>query len=296
MFEKMLEKVVSAAGFLAALDQSGGSTPKALALYGVPDNSYAIGKPSMYDAVHEMRTRIITNDKFDGHRILGAILFEETMDREIEDKPTAEYLWREKHIVPFLKVDRGLLPEENGVQMMTPMADLDELLIRGKAAGVFGTKMRSFIKTANADGIKAIVDQQFEIGKHIIHAGLVPILEPEVDIHSPQKAECEELLKVNILTQLDLLGEDEKVILKVTLPCVANFYKECIDHPNCIRVVALSGGYSRAEGVERLAVQHNMIASFSRSLTEGLSYSMTDEEFDKALDESIASIFEASQT
>jgi fructose-bisphosphate aldolase class I len=249
----------------------------------------------MYDMVHQMRSRIITSKKFTGNRVLGAILFENTMDRQIEGIPTSQYLWEKKNIVPFLKVDKGLAAEVNGVQLMKPIPGLAELLKRAKAVDMYGTKMRSVVNHANADGIKAIVEQQFEIAKQIIAAGLVPIIEPEVDINSPDKEKCEEILKANILEHLDKLGADEKVMLKLTIPSKLNFYKECIAHPKCIRVVALSGGYSRDKANELLTKQTGMIASFSRALTEGLSHTMTDEEFNKMLDASVQSIFEASK-
>mmetsp|Transcript_13727 Transcript_13727/g.23373 ORF Transcript_13727/g.23373 Transcript_13727/m.23373 type:complete len:299 (-) Transcript_13727:25-921(-) len=294
-FETQMEKVSKADGFLAALDQSGGSTPKALRLYGIPDGDYVEGEESMYDKVHEMRKRIVTSPSFTGERVIGAILFENTMDREVNGKPTGQFLWEEKNIVPFLKCDKGLAPEENGVQVMKPMPALDELLKRGKAAGIFGTKMRSVVKKANEEGIKAIVEQQFEIGKRIIAHGLVPIIEPEVDINSPEKKECEDLLKTHILAHLDKLGDDEKVMLKLSLPTVDNQYKECIEHPKVVRVVALSGGYSRDEANEKLSKQNGMIASFSRALTEGITHQMSDDEYNKALDGAIASIYEASK-
>jgi len=293
--QKMLQKVQSQAGFIAALDQSGGSTPKALRLYGVAESEYS-GDEEMFDKVHQMRTRIITSKSFGGDRILGAILFENTMDREIQGKPTAQYLWEDKQVVPFLKVDKGLADEKDGVQVMKPMPDLDKLLDRAVENGVFGTKMRSVIKRADPAGIKAVVDQQFEIGKRILAKGLVPIIEPEVDIKSPEKAACEKLLKENILAHLGQLKPDQKVMLKLTLPSVDDFYADCIRHPNVLRVVALSGGYSRKEANERLARQHGMVASFSRALSEGLSAQQSDAEFDKMLDESIASIFAASKT
>lgn len=286
---------MKADGFLAALDQSGGSTPKALRLYGIPDGDYVAGEESMFDMVHAMRTRIMTSASFTGERILGAILFENTMDREVEGKPTSQYLWEVKNVVPFLKVDKGLAAEENGVQVMKPMPGLDDLLKRAKAAGIFGTKMRSVIKTANEEGIKAIVDQQFEVGKRIIAAGLCPIIEPEVDIKSPQKKECEEMLKASILKALDALGDDEIVMLKLSLPTVENHYLELVEHPKVLRVVALSGGYAREEANEILSKQKGMIASFSRALTEGLSHTMSAEDFDSTLDKAIGSIFEASK-
>jgi len=292
---KQLEKVRSADGFIAALDQSGGSTPKALRLYGVPESEYS-GEAEMFDRVHEMRTRIMTSKAFDGRRILGAILFEKTMDREVAGKPTAEYLWGVKNVVPLLKVDKGLADEADGVQLMKPIPDLDDLLSRAKAAGIFGTKMRSVIKVDDEKGIRAIVDQQFEVGRRIADAGLVPILEPEIDIKSPSKAEAEGTLKRHLLAGLDALPDDVDVMFKLTLPEQDDFYAECIDHPRMLRVVALSGGYSRAEANERLARNHRLIASFSRALTEGLSAQQSDAEFDATLDASIQSIFEASKT
>lgn len=295
-FEQQFEKVRTEDGFLAALDQSGGSTPKALKLYGIDDDAYVVeGEAAMFDIVHEMRARIMTSPVFDGDRILGAILFENTMDRQVNGVPTAQYLWESKRIVPFLKVDKGLAPEDKGVQLMKDLPDLDELLKRAKAAGIFGTKMRSVINHADPAGIANIVEQQFQIGKRIIAAGLVPILEPEIDIHSNSKARCEELLKQSILEHMYKLGHGEVIMLKLTLPEIPNHYKELINHPKCLRVVALSGGYSRDTANEVLAKQHGMIASFSRALTEGLTYQMTDEEFNAKLDESIGSIFEASK-
>jgi fructose-bisphosphate aldolase class I len=290
-----LNKVQNAEGFIAALDQSGGSTPKALRLYGVEESEYS-GEAEMFDMVHAMRTRIVSSPSFGGDRILGAILFEMTMDREVHGKPTAQYLWEEKQVVPFLKVDKGLADEANGVQVMKPMPELDALLDRAVAKGIFGTKMRSVIKDANPGGIKAVVDQQFEVGKQICAKGLVPIIEPEVDINSPRKAECEAILKESILAHLDALSGDQLVMLKLTLPETDDFYKECIAHPRCIRVVALSGGYSREEANARLARNHGMIASFSRALAEGLSAKQSEAEFDATLDASIQSIFEASRT
>jgi fructose-bisphosphate aldolase class I len=294
-FETQLQKVQSQDGFIAALDQSGGSTPKALKLYGVEESEYN-GDDEMYAKVHEMRTRIITSPAFTGERILGAILFENTMDREIAGKGTADFLWSEKQVVPFLKVDKGLADVENDAQVMKPMPQLDELLDRGKAKGIFGTKMRSVIKAANAVGVKAVVDQQFEIGRRIVAKGLVPIIEPEVDIHSTTKAEAEAMLRDAMMAHLNGLGSDEKVMLKLTLPEEANFYKPCIDHANVVRVVALSGGYSREEANRRLAENHGMIASFSRALSEGLSAQQSADEFNGTLDASIQSIFEASRT
>lgn len=294
-FDSMLSKVRTADGFIAALDQSGGSTPKALKLYGVAEDEYS-GDEQMFDKIHEMRTRIVTSKSFDGDRVLGAILFENTMDREIDGKGSAAYLWAEKKVVPFLKVDKGLEAEADGVQLMKPMPGLDALLARAKQAGVFGTKMRSVIKTANAEGIKKIVAQQFEIGLQIVAAGLVPILEPEVDIHSPSKAEAETMLKAELLAHLGKLSPEQLVMFKVTLPETDGFYQQCIDHPNVVRVVALSGGYSREEANARLSRNKGVIASFSRALTEGLSAKQSDAEFDAALDTAIASIFEASKT
>jgi fructose-bisphosphate aldolase class I len=250
----------------------------------------------MFAIVHEMRTRIITSPAFNGDRILGAILFENTMDREIEGQPTARYLWNEKNVVPFLKVDKGLADLENGAQVMKPMPGLDELLEKAKSNGVFGTKMRSVIKEADAAGIDAVVGQQFEIGRQIVAAGLVPIIEPEVDINCPDKAAAEDLLHAAIMKELDSLGKDELVMLKLTLPEKDNLYADCIAHPNVLRVVALSGGYSREEANARLARQNGMVASFSRALSEGLSAQQSDEEFNATLDASIQSIFEASNT
>ena len=295
MNDNQLEKIRDRDGFIAALDQSGGSTPKALRLYGIGEDAWS-GDAEMFSIVHGMRTRIVTSPSFDGGRILGAILFEDTMDREIEGKPSARYLWDEKNVVPFLKVDKGLAPEEDGAQVMKPMPELDSLLARAKENGVFGTKMRSVIKLANPDGVKAVVDQQFEIGRHIVEAGLVPIIEPEVDIHSPEKEQAEVLLKDAMLAQLDALGPEQKVMLKLTLPEREDFYAECVNHPNVLRVAALSGGYTREEANARMERNHGVIASFSRALTEGLTAQQTDDEFNAMLDSSIASIFEASRT
>jgi fructose-bisphosphate aldolase class I len=294
-FDDQLKKVKNAPGFIAALDQSGGSTPKALGLYGISEDAWT-NEDEMFDLVHQMRTRIITSPSFGGDRILGAILFEMTMDREIEGQPTASYLWNVKNVAPFLKVDKGLAAEEDGVQLMKPMPDLDKLLKKANKNGMFGTKMRSVVNHANAKGIKAIVDQQFDIGKQIIAAGLVPIIEPEVNIHCPDKAEAEDLLLAEIMKHLDALGEDQLVMLKLTLPEKDNLYADCIAHDNVVRVVALSGGYSRDQANERLARNHGMIASFSRALSEGLSAQQTDEEFNAMLDASIASIAAASAT
>ena len=295
MNDKQLEKIRDQDGFIAALDQSGGSTPKALRLYGIDEGAWS-GDDEMFSIVHGMRTRIVTSPSFGGDRILGAILFENTMDREIEEKPSARYLWEEKNVVPFLKVDKGLAAEADGVQLMKPMPALDSLLDRAKANGVFGTKMRSLVKLANPAGVKAVVDQQFEIGRRIADAGLVPIIEPEIDIHSPEKEQAEVLSKDAILAHLDALGADQKVMLKLTLPERENFYAECVNHPNVLRVAALSGGYTREEANARMARNNGVIASFSRALTEGLTAQQTDEEFNAMLDSSIASIFEASKT
>ena len=295
MNDHQLEKIRDRDGFIAALDQSGGSTPKALRLYGIGEDAWS-GDEEMFSIVHGMRTRIVTSPSFDGGRILGAILFENTMDREIGGKPSARYLWEEKNVVPFLKVDKGLAPEEDGAQVMKPMPELDSLLARAKENGVFGTKMRSVIKLANPDGVKAVVDQQFEIGRRIVEAGLVPIIEPEVDIHSPEKEQAETLLKEAMLAHLDALGPGQKVMLKLTLPERENFYAECVNHPNVLRVAALSGGYTREEANARMTRNRGVIASFSRALTEGLTAQQSDDEFNEMLDSSIASIFEASRT
>jgi fructose-bisphosphate aldolase class I len=294
-FEKQLEKVKTAPGFIAALDQSGGSTPKALGLYGVGEDAWS-NDEGMFDVVHQMRTRIITSPSFGGDRILGAILFENTMDREIEGQPTASYLWNVKNVAPFLKVDLGLADEEDGVQLMKPMPDLPALLEKAKANGIFGTKMRSVIQQANPAGVDAIVAQQFEVGKQIVAAGLVPIIEPEVNIHCPDKAEAEELLHDAIMAQLNSLGSDELVMLKLTLPEKDNLYADCIAHPNVVRVVALSGGYSRDEANDRLSRNIGMVASFSRALSEGLSAQQSKEEFDAMIDASIGAIAAASAT
>ena len=295
MNDQQLEKIRNRDGFIAALDQSGGSTPKALRMYGIDENAWS-GDDEMFSIVHGMRTRIVTSPSFDGNRILGAILFENTMDREIEGKPSARYLWEEKNVVPFLKVDKGLAVEADGVQVMKPMTELDSLLARAKESGVFGTKMRSLIKLANPAGVKAVVDQQFEFGRRIVDAGLVPIIEPEIDIHSPEKEQAEALLKDAMLAQLDALGADQMVMLKLTLPEQENFYAECVHHPNVLRVAALSGGYSREEANARMTPNNGVIASFSRALTEGLTAQQTDDEFNAMLDSSIASICEASKT
>ena len=295
MNDQQLDKIRTRDGFIAALDQSGGSTPKALRLYGIDENAYS-GDEEMFSIVHGMRTRIVTSPSFGGDRILGAILFENTMDREIEGKPSARYLWEEKNVVSFLKVDKGLAAEADGVQMMKPMPELDPLLARAKENGVFGTKMRSAIKLANPAGVQAVVDQQFEIGRRIMEAGLVPIIEPEIDIHSPEKEQAEVLLKDALLAHLDALGPDRKVMLKLTLPERENFYAECVKHPNVLRVAALSGGYTREEANARMTRNNGVIASFSRALSEGLTAQQTDDEFNTMLDTSIASILEASKT
>lgn len=290
----MLEKIKTQDGFIAALDQSGGSTPKALRLYGVEESEYT-GDEEMFTKVHEMRTRIVTSSAFNGDRVLGAILFENTLDRDIEGKSSAHYLWQNKNVVPFLKVDKGLADEENGAQVMKPMPELDALLAKANAQDVFGTKMRSVIKLANQSGVDAVVKQQFEVGKQIIAAGLVPIIEPEVDINSPEKAAAEALLKTALLAELNSLSADQLVMLKLTLPEQANFYKECIDHPNVLKVVALSGGYSRVDANQKLSENAGMIASFSRALTEGASAQQSDEEFNQQLDTAIQGIFDASR-
>lgn len=292
--ERQTEKIQSD-GFIAALDQSGGSTPKALRLYGIEENEYS-GDDQMFDKIHEMRSRIVTSPAFNGDRVVGAILFEGTMDREIGGKPSAQFVWEDKNVVPFLKIDKGLQDEADGVQLMKPIPGLQETLARAKDKGIFGTKMRSVIKLANPAGIKAIVDQQFEIGHEILAAGLMPILEPEVDIKSPQKAEAEALLKQNILEHLGKLPAGKQIMLKLTLPEDSSFYDEIVKHPGVLRVVALSGGYSREEANQRLASCKGIIASFSRALTEGLSAQQSDAEFNSTLDGTIQSIFEASKT
>lgn len=293
--QAMLDKLKTQTGFIAALDQSGGSTPKALRLYGIEESAYSSDE-EMFNLVHEMRTRIITSTPFSGERVLGAILFENTLDREIEGMSSAHFLWQKKRVIPFLKVDKGLAEESNGVQVMKPMPALDTLLAKAVAQDVFGTKMRSVVKLANHQGIKDVVAQQFEVGKQILAAGLVPIIEPEVDIHSPQKAEAEALLKLEILTQLNLLNEGQEVMLKLTIPNEANFYKELVDHPRVLKVVALSGGYSRDDANAKLAENQGMIASFSRALTEGVSAQQTTEEFEATLDSAIEAIYQASKS
>jgi fructose-bisphosphate aldolase class I len=292
---EQFQKIKTAQGFIAALDQSGGSTPKALRLYGVDESAYS-GDAEMYDRIHEMRTRIITSSAFNGERILGSILFEMTMDRQIMGMGAAEYLWQEKNVVPFLKVDKGLADESDGAQVMKPMPDLDAVLARAISHGVFGTKMRSVIKLGNEAGVGAVVSQQFEVGRRIIGAGLVPIIEPEIDIHSPEKAQAEVLLKAALLAEIGKLGADQFIMLKLTLPEQDDFYAELVEHPNVVRVVALSGGYTRAEANALLARNHGVVASFSRALTEGLTAQQSPAEFDAALDASIESIFQASIT
>jgi fructose-bisphosphate aldolase class I len=294
MNPEQLEKAHTGAGFIAALDQSGGSTPKALKLYGIPEDAYS-GDDQMFDLVHEMRTRIITSPAFDAGRIMGAILFEQTMDRTIEGRPTADYLWNVKGIVPFLKIDKGLADEQDGAQTMKPMPGLDELLDRAVANGVFGTKERSVIKLPGA-GVDAVVAQQFEVASQVLAKGLVPIIEPEVDINSPEKAEAEDQLKASLLDGVNQLGDDQKVMLKLTLPDTDNLYRELVDHPNVVRVVALSGGYSRDEACEKLSRNNGVIASFSRALTEGLTAQQSDEEFNATLDAAVAEIAKASAT
>jgi fructose-bisphosphate aldolase, class I len=293
--EQQLQKMKSDPGFIAALDQSGGSTPKALALYGIKEDAWS-NEDEMFAIVHEMRTRMITSPSFTGNRIIGAILFENTMDKDIEKRPTADYLWNVKRVVPFLKVDKGLAAEKDGVQLMKPIPALDSLLEKARAKRIFGTKMRSVIKQANASGIKDIVNQQFELAAQIIAAGLVPIVEPEVDIHCPEKDKAEELLKAAIREKLNELPEGQLVMLKLTLPEQDNFYADFVKHPKVLRVVALSGGYSREEANNRLRRNHGVIASFSRALAEGLSAQQSDAEFNAMLDKFIQSIFEASNT
>lgn len=293
MEQAQMEKMMHGDGFIAALDQSGGSTPKALKAYGVPETAYQTTE-EMFDLVHQMRTRIITSPAFDAKHILGAILFEQTMESKIEDLYTAEYLLEKKNILPFLKVDKGLEDELNGVQLMKPLSDLPDLLGRAREHGIFGTKMRSVIKANHPAGIKDIVTQQFIYGKQIINAGLVPILEPEVDIHSEDKADIEELLLTEILRNLNHLTESDKIMLKLTIPSKPNLYRELMDHPNVVRVVALSGGYSRSEANDMLKQNDGLIASFSRALSQDLHADQTDEAFNKALRQAVKSIYEAS--
>jgi len=293
--QEQLQKIRSGAGFIAALDQSGGSTPKALRLYGLDESTYR-DEAEMFDRVHEMRRRIITSPAFDGDRIIGSILFEKTMERDIDGKGTAEYLWEVKGVVPFLKVDKGLADEVDGARCMKPIPDLDALLERAKAHGVFGTKMRSVISLADPVGVGAVVDQQVALARRILDAGLVPIVEPEVDIHSPQKAAAEVLLEAALLDRLGALGPDDRVVLKLTLPDEDDFYAGLVEHPKVLRVVALSGGYTRDEANARLARNHGVVASFSRALTEGLTAQQSQAEFDATLDASIAGIYAASMT
>jgi fructose-bisphosphate aldolase class I len=292
---EQLERMRTGKGFIAALDQSGGSTPKALSLYGIAESEYS-GDAQMFDLIHAMRTRMIKSRAFNGDRVLGAILFEGTMDRQIDGIGSAEYLWSKKRVIPFLKVDKGLADERDGVQVMKPMPELEALLVRGVAKGIFGTKMRSVIKLADEAGIAAVVRQQFEVGRQIISHGLVPIIEPEVDIKSPQKAQAEVILKREILAELNKQPASQPVMLKLTLPNIANFYSDLIKHPSVLRVVALSGGYSRVDANQKLSENHGMIASFSRALTEGLSAKQSDVDFDKMLDSTIAGIYAASIT
>jgi fructose-bisphosphate aldolase class I len=294
MNSEQADKLAHGSGFVAALDQSGGSTPKALRLYGIAEDAYS-GDAQMFDLVHQMRTRIITSPSFDGGRILATILFEDTMDREIDGRPSADYLWGVKNIVPILKVDKGLLAEQDGAQLMKPIPGLDDLLQRALTKGIFGTKMRSLI-TRPGTGLDAVVDQQFEVAHQILAAGLVPIIEPEVDIHSPAKGEAEEQLTAAIIDRLGTLGDGRQVMLKLTLPETDDLYSDLVDDPRVMRVLALSGGYSRAEACQRLSRNHGVIASFSRALTEGLSIGQSEHEFDTALDSAIAEIASASET
>jgi fructose-bisphosphate aldolase class I len=293
--QEQLNKIAQGQGFIAALDQSGGSTPKALKLYGIEESAYS-GEDQMFDLVHAMRARIVSSPAFNGQRVLGAILFEMTMDRQFDGLEAADYLWKKKQVVPFLKVDKGLAAEADGVQLMKPMPELDALLARAAAKGIFGTKMRSVVNGANAQGIDAVVAQQFEVGQQILAAGLMPIIEPEVNIKATDKQEAEALLKAAILKALDALTGDQKVMLKLTIPSVDGFYTELIQHPRVLRVVALSGGYSRDESNAMLAKNPGVIASFSRALTEGLTAQQSDAEFNGALDKAIESIYQASIT
>ena len=295
MNSEQLEKIRTGSGFIAALDQSGGSTPKALKAYGIEESQYN-GDDEMFDRIHEMRTRIITSQSFSGSRILGAILFENTMDRSIDGMSSSDYLWSIKEVVPFLKVDKGLADEQHGVQVMKPIDGLDGLLDKASENNIFGTKMRSVIKSANEDGINAVVDQQFEIGSRILQAGLMPIIEPEVDIHSPEKSACEGLMRDAIMRNLELLSGGDAVMLKLTLPEEDNFYSGLVESEKILRVVALSGGYSREEANARMSRNSGVVASFSRALTEGLSAQQSQSDFDSLLDSSIQSIFDASNT
>lgn len=295
MNTEQLHRITDDRGFIAALDQSGGSTPKALRLYGIGEDAYR-DEVEMFDLVHEMRTRIVTSPSFTGERILGAILFEQTMEREIDGRGAAEYLWHVKRVVPFLKVDKGLAAEADGVRTMKPIPDLDDLLARAVRHGVFGTKMRSVVSLADPAGIGAVVSQQFDLAERILDADLVPIVEPEVDIHSPEKAEAEEMLRSALLGALDRLPEGGQVMLKLTLPEIDGHLTPLVEHPSVLRVVALSGGYPRGEANARLARQPGVVASFSRALTEGLTIEQSDDEFDAVLDTSIESIYRASIT
>jgi fructose-bisphosphate aldolase, class I len=289
------ERMCSGNGFIAALDQSGGSTPKALRLYGIEESEYS-GEDQMFDMIHQMRSRIITSPSFTSDRILAAILFEQTMDRDITGMPTATYLWEEKGIVPILKIDKGLAPEADGVQLMKPFPELDKTLERGVAKGIYGTKERSVIKAANPAGIRAIAAQQFDWGKQVLSHGLVPILEPEVDIKAPDKAKCEELLKAELIANLEGIPDGQQVIFKLTIPSEDGFYSDLIAHPKTARVVALSGGYRRDEACEKLSRNAGMIASFSRALTEGLTAQQSDAEFNAVLKTAVDNIYEASIT
>jgi fructose-bisphosphate aldolase class I len=295
MNQEQLARMRSGDGFIAALDQSGGSTPKALRLYGIKENEYS-GDAQMFDLIHGMRSRMVTSPSFGGNRVLGAILFEGTMDRDIEGQGSADYLWKTKGVIPFLKIDKGLADDADGVQLMKPMPELDALLAKGASKGIFGTKMRSVIKEANKAGIDAVVAQQFAVGRQILAAGLVPIIEPEVDITSSTKKEAEVLLKAALLVELNAQPADQPVMLKLTLPEVDDFYQELVKHPSVLRVVALSGGYSREESNQRLSRNHGVIASFSRALTEGLSAKQSEAEFNATLDSTIQGIFDASRT
>ena len=295
MNSEQLEKIRTGSGFIAALDQSGGSTPKALKAYGIEESQYN-GDDEMFDRIHEMRTRIVTSQSFSGSRILGAILFENTMDRSIDGMSSSDYLWNIKGVVPFLKVDKGLADEQHGVQVMKPIDGLDGLLDKASENNIFGTKMRSVIKSADEDGINAVVDQQFEIGNQILQAGLMPIIEPEVDIHSPEKSACEGLMRDAIMRNLELLSGGDAVMLKLTLPEEDNFYSGLVESEKILRVVALSGGYSREEANARMSRNSGVVASFSRALTEGLSAQQSQSDFDSLLDSSIQSIFDASNT
>lgn len=295
MNNEQLTRMRDGKGFIAALDQSGGSTPKALRLYGIEENEYS-GEEEMFNLIHQMRSRMMTSPVFNGERVLGAILFEGTMEREVEGLGAAEYLWKRKQVIPFLKIDKGLADEVDGSQIMKPNPDLDALLARATAKGIFGTKMRSVIKEANEKGIKAVVAQQFEVGRQILRAGLVPIIEPEVDINSATKGEAEVILKAALLEELNKQPADQPVMLKLTLPNIDNFYAELVAHPSVLRVVALSGGYTRDDSNKKLAANNGVIASFSRALTEGLSAKQSDADFNATLDSAIAGIYAASNS